>query len=139
MTDIELEQEQAPVQQPLGELLTQGRNALNISIEAMAAKLNLNVSQLNELEQDDYQNLGPEIFVKGYIKSYCKFLGLNEAELMVNFKSTAPAGPLHNMQSFSNRFEKETHDSRLMLVSYIIVAIVFGDFNIMLIIGSPTI
>ncbi|SFC67881.1 RodZ domain-containing protein [Pseudoalteromonas denitrificans] len=129
MTDIKLEQDQIQAQSRLnlGRLLSEGREAADISIDSFATELNLNASQLLELENGQFNNLGPEIFVKGYIKSYCKLLGLNESEVLKCYQNIGHNPEQKQMQSFSHRIEKETHDSRLMLVTYIVLVIVFGS------------
>jgi len=131
MTDKTLEQEQEQVKSNLGYLLIKAREAANISVESLASQLNLDASQLIDLEKNKYENLGPEIFVKGYIKSYCKILKLNEQEIMQNYQSVRRDPKANEMQSFSNRFEKESHDSRLMMVSYIVLSIVLGSSGIL--------
>ncbi|PAJ73844.1 hypothetical protein CJF42_13705 [Pseudoalteromonas sp. NBT06-2] len=131
MTDKTLEQDQEQAKASLGYILIKGREEANISVESLASQLNLDVSQLINLENNQYKNLGPEIFVKGYIKSYCKILNLNECEVMQSYQSVERNSKENQMQSFSNRFEKETHDSRLMLVSYIVLSIVLGSSGIL--------
>jgi len=131
MTDKTLEQDQDQAKLNLGYILIKGREAANISVASLASQLNLDVSQLVDLENNQYDNLGPEIFVKGYIKSYCKLLDLDENEVMQSYQSSERNSKENKMQSFSNRFEKETHDSRLMIVSYIVLSIVLGSSGIL--------
>jgi len=131
MTDKTLEQDQEQAKLNLGYILVKGREAANISVASLASQLNLDVSQLIDLENNQYDNLGPEIFVKGYIKSYCKLLDLDENEVMQSYQSSERNSKEKEMQSFSNRFEKETHDSRLMIVSYIVLSIVLGSSGIL--------
>ncbi|WP_338365279.1 RodZ domain-containing protein [uncultured Pseudoalteromonas sp.] len=110
-----------------GQLLKAHREQANISLESLTGPLKLSISQLQRLESDEYQTLGPITFVKGYIKNYCRELNIDSAPILA--KLPAPPEPTKpaNMQSFSRRTEKEAHDSRLMLVSYIILAIVIGS------------
>lgn len=131
MTDKTIEQDQEQAKPNLGYILVKGREAANISIASLASQLNLDESQLIDLENNQYENLGPEIFVKGYIKSYCKLLDLDENEVMQSYQSSTHNSKEKEMQSFSNRFEKETHDSRLMIVSYIVLSIVLGSSGIL--------
>lgn len=131
MTDKTIEQDQEQAKPNLGYILVKGREAANISIASLASQLNLDESQLIDLENNQYENLGPEIFVKGYIKSYCKLLDLDENDVMQSYQSSTHNSKEKEMQSFSNRFEKETHDSRLMIVSYIVLSIVLGSSGIL--------
>ncbi|KZN35119.1 hypothetical protein N474_02840 [Pseudoalteromonas luteoviolacea CPMOR-2] len=108
----------------LGQTLANARAEQNLSLEDVAGRLKLNHTQLTKLEQDDYHSLGPETFVRGYIKSYSALLGLDNEQVLSLYQSPNVPEQKRNMKSFSRRTEKEAHDSRLMIVSYI-VAIVF--------------
>ncbi|MCF2856886.1 DUF4115 domain-containing protein [Pseudoalteromonas sp. SMS1] len=108
----------------LGQTLATARAQQNLSLEDIAGRLKLNHTQLTKLEQDEYQSLGPETFVRGYIKSYSALLGLDSEQVLSLYQSPHVPEQKRNMKSFSRRTEKEAHDSRLMTVSYI-VAIVF--------------
>lgn len=114
-------------QPSLGQILKNGRESANVSLEQLAKKLKLSVLQLQRLENDEHHLLGPATFVKGYAKSYCREFNLDNAAVMALFPEPQETFKKSNMQSFSKRTEKEAHDSRLMLVSYIVLAIVIGS------------
>ena len=114
-------------QPSLGQILKNGRESANVSLEQLAIKLKLSVLQLQRLENDEHHLLGPATFVKGYAKSYCREFNLDNAAVMALFPEPQETFKKSNMQSFSKRTEKEAHDSRLMLVSYIVLAIVIGS------------
>lgn len=64
----------------LGQQLTQAREALNLSIEEVASKTNLKKNHIEALENDIFilQSV-PPAFVRGYVRSYVRFLRLPEA------------------------------------------------------------
>ncbi len=127
MTEQEINIEQEHYSIDLGHLLRSARSDANVSVDTLARKLNLTVAQINELENCHFENLGADIFIKGYIKSYCKIFGLDESLVMRSYQRVEHDPQESEMQSFSKRFEKETHDSRLMLVSYIVLFIILGS------------
>ena len=114
-------------QPSLGQTLKSGREAAGVSLEQLAEKLKLSVLQLQHLENDEHHLLGPATFVKGYAKCYCREFNLDSVAVMALFPESQATIKKSNMQSFSKRTEKEAHDSRLMLVSYIILAIAIGS------------
>lgn len=121
------QQTQSTEQSPsIGQQLRQAREAAGMSLVDVAQSLNLTKQQITHLEQDEFDALGPIIFTKGYIRSYCKLFSLDESRLLAPLSTEQHAEPTANMQSFSKRTEKEANDSRLMLVSYLIVAVVIG-------------
>ncbi|MDE3273519.1 RodZ domain-containing protein [Pseudoalteromonas sp. G4] len=116
-------------QQPsikLGVQLSNAREQFNVSVDEMAHKLKLTAKQIEALEGEDYSQLGPVTFVKGYIRSYCREFSLNEADLMTQFSHQREEAE-KRMQSFSRRTEREAKDNRLMLFSYAIIALIIGS------------
>lgn len=63
-----------------GEIFRQTREALNLSLEDVAKEITLRPSILEQLENNEFiQKSTPEIFVKGYVRSYAKFLRLPDS------------------------------------------------------------
>ena len=58
-------------------------------------------------------------------------LQLDQAQTLALFQAPESVAENKSMQSFSRRTEKEANDSRLMLVSYVILAIVLGSSGFM--------
>ncbi|MDP5214245.1 DUF4115 domain-containing protein [Pseudoalteromonas tunicata] len=126
---IEQEVTDNTVETPLplvGSFLTAGREAAKISVDEFAKRLNLSAAQLTNLESNQFALLGPATFVKGYIKSYCKFLSLDESYVLSLYDAQTEGPTISKMQSFSRRTEKEAHDNRLMLFSYAVLSLVIG-------------
>lgn len=127
----EISPESTEQQASLGQVLASARRDANLTIEAVADRLKLSPKHITKLEQDDYTALGPITFVKGYIKAYCTLLQLDQAQTLTLFQAPESVESNKRMQSFSRRTEKEANDSRLMLVSYVILAIVLGSSGFM--------
>ncbi|MDO6837375.1 DUF4115 domain-containing protein [Pseudoalteromonas carrageenovora] len=122
------ENTQAQSEQPtVGQILKKHREQANVSIETIAAPLKLSELQVQRLENDEFALLGPITFVKGYIKNYCRELKVDSAPIIAMMPAPPEPTKPANMQSFSRRTEKEANDSRLMLFSYLILAIVIGS------------
>ena len=69
------EQELSP-----GEIFRQARENLNLSLEDVAKEIALRPSILQQLENNEFiQKSTPAIFVKGYVRSYSKFLRLPDS------------------------------------------------------------
>ncbi|AGV12477.1 TPA: RodZ domain-containing protein [Haemophilus influenzae] len=63
-----------------GEIFRQTREALNLSLEDVAKEITLRPSILEQLENNEFiQKSTPSIFVKGYVRSYAKFLRLPDS------------------------------------------------------------
>ncbi|CBW28666.1 TPA: RodZ domain-containing protein [Haemophilus influenzae] len=63
-----------------GEIFRQTREALNLSLEDVAKEITLRPSILEQLENNEFiQKSTPSIFVRGYVRSYAKFLRLPDS------------------------------------------------------------
>lgn len=68
-----------------GTLLRTARMAEGLSEREVADRLNLMPGYVAILERDDYQALRAPAFARGYVRSYCQLLGLDEAEVLQAF------------------------------------------------------
>jgi cytoskeletal protein RodZ len=66
----------------IGLLLKEGREKKGLSYEEMAQITKLRAHALEALENEAWHLLPPSVFVKGFIKSYAKALGLEESKLI---------------------------------------------------------
>ncbi len=114
-------------QETLGQALKKRREDAGKSLEQLAGALKLSVLQLQRLENDEHELLGPATFVKGYIRSYCRELKIDSQAMLALLPEHVEPAKKSKMQSFSRRTEKEAHDSRLMLFSYFILAVIIGS------------
>jgi hypothetical protein len=66
----------------LGALLKGERERKGFSYEQMSQVTRLRIHFLEALENEDWPNLPPSVFVRGFIRSYAKALGLDESKLL---------------------------------------------------------
>ncbi len=74
----------------LGALLRNERENRGLSHEQLAQMTRLRKHFLVAMENEEWKDLPPSVFVKGFIKSYAKALGLDEDKLLDLYKSTVP-------------------------------------------------
>ena len=67
----------------LGKALRQGRESKNFSVSRVADGLHLRPSIVTSIEDENYELLPGDLFLKGYIRSYARLVGLDE-EKMIN-------------------------------------------------------
>ncbi|APX61961.1 helix-turn-helix domain-containing protein [Acinetobacter schindleri] len=72
------------VQRP-GEYLRQIRINQKLELEDVESELNIPVKTLTALEQDDYKALPEATFIKGYYRTYAKFLGVDASNIIQRF------------------------------------------------------
>lgn len=69
-----------------GEYLKREREQREVPLSKIAESTRVPLKFLDALEADDFDSLPHPAFVKGYIKSYCKFLGLDETDAVLRYE-----------------------------------------------------
>lgn len=72
------------VQRP-GQYLRQTRITQNLELSSVATALNMSLKTLTALENDDYAALPEVAFIKGYYRSYAKFLKVDASSIIQRF------------------------------------------------------
>ena len=63
-----------------------------ISLEEVQKKTKIHLNILKAIEGDSLTNLSP-VYLKGFLKIYCKSLGLSPQEYLVDYKELVDSGP----------------------------------------------
>lgn len=71
--------------QTLGEKLRQAREERGITISEVAEQTRISALYLGCIENDDYRTLPGGIFNKGFIKSFAKYVGVDEQEALQDY------------------------------------------------------
>lgn len=61
----------------VGDCLRRKREELGYSVKEAGARLGIKVEYLESLENGDYENLPPQVYVRGFLKSYANFLDID--------------------------------------------------------------
>ncbi len=114
----------------LGEKLRQARESQGISISEVAEQTRISPLYLESIENDDYRPLPGGIFNKGFVKSFAKYVGVDENVAMQDYAriSAGQEGGVDEKSSGSYRPEVLTDDSSgpSMLPTVILAAIILG-------------
>ena len=77
-----------------GSLLRSARESQGITVDKVAAKLNLLKSVVQNLEQDCYDRMRGDTFVRGYMRNYARLLGISSEEVVLSYETLKRArGP----------------------------------------------
>ena len=60
-----------------GEILRKKREEVGISIDEVSEKLNLQPNLIESLENNNYEIFNVETYLKGYLRAYAKFIGVD--------------------------------------------------------------
>ncbi len=83
----------------IGKLLKEKRDSLKISLEEVSAATKINIKILQSLEAGDLEKLPAKTFVRGFVQTYAKYLGLDSKEVLAKLQetigSTRPKTPVY--------------------------------------------
>ncbi len=81
----------------IGKILQDARIVKNLSLDTAAQETNIRKAYLDAIEQNDFASLHGDVFVKGVIRTYGNYLGLDGAQLVEEYKAaTFGNGPVKN-------------------------------------------
>ncbi len=66
----------------LGTHLRNARESRGLDLREAAQQTRISHAYLQAIEKEDFSKLPGEVFVKGFLRNYAKFLGINEEEVM---------------------------------------------------------
>jgi len=81
----------------LGTLIAQARKDAGLSIEDLAAKTNIRITVLREIEKDNFVNCGGETYARGHIRNIATTLGKEPSEFIKLFEQEQ-GGETRSMQ-----------------------------------------
>jgi len=106
----------------IGALLVDARNRTALNQTYIAEQLNLPISKINALENDDYENLPESTYVRGYLRSYARLVGLDAEEIVKTYVE------LHHTESELDlsTSAKPSYDSAFLWSTAAVLTILVG-------------
>ncbi|HCG6972441.1 TPA: cytoskeleton protein RodZ [Vibrio parahaemolyticus] len=120
---------EVPLSIEAGTLLKNKRESLGMTQKQVADRLRLRVSVIEDIENNRFESQQVATFTRGYLRSYAKFVGLDEKVVLVALEQAADVKPKEQeieMQSFSRKTKHEKHNSRIMLLTWVIAIVIIG-------------
>lgn len=74
-----------------GHTLREAREAMGLSIAEVSHVLKFSARQIDALERDDFASLTGATFIRGFVRSYARYLKLDEVPLLASLEPKAPA------------------------------------------------
>lgn len=113
----------------LGEKLRQAREERGISISEVAEQTRISPHYLDLIENDDYRTLPGGIFNKGFVKSYAKYVGIEEQEALQDYASlvaTQEGVSSDDPKTYKPEVLTDDRTSSSMLPTIIFAAVILG-------------
>lgn len=111
----------------LGEKLRQAREERGITLSEVADQTRISGLYIEAIENDDYRSLPGGIFNKGFVKSFAKYVGLDEQEALQDYASLTLAQGNHMAdEPKTYRPEVLTDDRSSSLPTIILAVVILG-------------
>lgn len=113
----------------LGEKLRQAREERGISITEVAEQTRISPHYLEFIENDDYRTLPGGIFNKGFVKSYAKYVGIDEQEALQDYSkliSSQNSEVAEEPKTYRPEVLTDDRSSSSMLPTIIFAVIILG-------------
>jgi cytoskeleton protein RodZ len=76
----------------LGEEFRSAREARSLSLSDVAERLHIRSVYLAAIEDEDWHVIGAPVYVRGFMRTYARFLGLDPEAAVARFTQAVPAG-----------------------------------------------
>lgn len=75
----------------IGQTLREAREARGLSLNDAAIETRIRATHLEALEREEFDRLGGDVYVRGFIRSYAKTVGLDPEQLLESHRTAAPS------------------------------------------------
>lgn len=86
----------------LGEQFRAAREARGLSLSEVAEQIRIRSVYLGEIEAENWGAIGAPVYVRGFLRTYARFLGLDAEEAVAEFNKTSPAPAVSENIGLSN-------------------------------------
>ena len=73
----------------VGDSLKQARKSQKLEVEDVALQLYVNPSIINHLEEENFDQIGADVFIRGHLKNYARFLDLPAEKMLATLSENA--------------------------------------------------
>lgn len=110
-----------------GQLLRNAREQLGWTLEQVASRIHLRLTLIAAIEADTYDKHTSHTFIRGYLRAYAKLVGIPEETILAAYEKLGLTPPDNiDMQSFSRRSRQQANDSRLKVVTWLVILVLIG-------------
>jgi cytoskeleton protein RodZ len=113
----------------LGEEFRSAREARGLTLSDVAEQIHIRSVYLNAIENEDWKSIGAPVYVRGFIRTYARFLGKDAEDAVGRFNQTSPVErPVVPSASAATLSDNERSGPSLWAVVATLVAVVLVSF-----------
>jgi cytoskeleton protein RodZ len=113
----------------LGEEFRSAREARGLTLSDVAEQIHIRSVYLNAIENEDWKSIGAPVYVRGFIRTYARFLGKDAEDAVGRFNQTSPVErPVVPSASAATLSDNERSGPSLWAVIATLVAVLLVGF-----------
>jgi len=113
----------------LGEQFRAAREARGLTLSEVSEQIRIRSVYLSEIEAENWSAIGAPVYIRGFLRTYARFLGLDPEEAVGEFNKTQAAAPVAEVRTPAGTgldHLRERSLSPLIWVATAIAAILIG-------------
>ncbi len=111
----------------VGQILKENRERKKLILSDVSRELKISEEILNNIENSYLQNDIDIVFILGHLRAYCRFLNLNDIELVKKFKNEHLPNEKTNFEIKRPKVERNFFISN-KITSFCLIVIIFSSF-----------
>jgi cytoskeleton protein RodZ len=113
----------------LGEEFRSAREARGLTLSDVAEQIHIRSVYLNAIENEDWKSIGAPVYVRGFIRTYARFLGKDAEDAVGRFNQTSPVErPVVPSASAATLSDNERSGPSLPAIVATLVAVLLVGF-----------
>ena len=113
----------------LGEEFRSAREARGLTLSDVAEQIHIRSVYLNAIENEDWKSIGAPVYVRGFIRTYARYLGKDAEDAVARFNLTSPVErPVIPSASAATLSDNERSGPSLWAVVATLVAVLLVGF-----------
>lgn len=117
----------------IGETLRKAREAKNLTLRDVEAATKIRLKYLEALENEDFSQLPGRVYTIGFLRSYAKFLGLDDYALVAEYKASnknQDATPVPTPESGESENIKGLSPNLIKIVAFALVIFLMVSISV---------
>ncbi|BDE05501.1 XRE family transcriptional regulator [Vulcanimicrobium alpinum] len=112
----------------LGEEFRSAREARGLTLSDVAEQIHIRSVYLNAIEHEDWGAIGAPVYVRGFIRTYARFLGLDGEAAVARFNQMIPATERPAAAPVTHAVDRERSGPSVWAIGGIVVALLLVLF-----------
>jgi len=118
--------ENSAAKESFGDYLMRERTLRNIPLEEISQRTRISMRVLQALEEERWEELPADVYVRGFLRTYSRYLGLDENEVLVRYEDQRPGAVAPVRDVFQELEKPRAKMRRLWLVLLLLGCVAFA-------------